>query len=428
MDFFIKKHSLKGSIRLPTSKSQTLRALIFALLAKGESTIINPLASPDTECMIHAIGVLGAHVKKEGNKLYVTGTGGVLSTQSGTIDTGGSGIVYRFITALLSISKGAHTLTDQTLGVSNRVITPLLKALVLAGNKVVFLKENNRPPFQVHGAPLSNEYEADGSDSQTISALLIGAAFRKEPITIKVNNPNEIPWLKITVEWLIRMGIEVSHHANFSWFKVERKEEIAPFTYTVPADYSSLMYPVGMALVSNSNIVIDHIDLSDSQGDKIIIEKLKEMGAKLIVDKEKKQIKVLKSSWLLGIDIDMSECIDAISFFAVMGCFAKKGVMRLFNAHIARKKECDRIKSTYTELKKMGANIQEKEDGLIIYPSTLKPSTLKCYGDHRMVLSFSVAAFALPKESHLISTSCINKTYALFANDMNAIGANIKVE
>ncbi|PCI75367.1 3-phosphoshikimate 1-carboxyvinyltransferase [Candidatus Aerophobetes bacterium] len=427
MDYTLNRESLEGKLQLPSSKSQTLRALIFGFLAEGTSIIQNPLKnSPDIDSMVSALQALGASIEKKEGCFHVLGGGGKLNNTHLSMDTGGSGIVYRFITGLLSLAAGAPTLTDKFLGVKNRPITPLLTALKNAGSQIEFLEKENALPYKILGRPNKNIYSADGSDSQTVSALLILAAFRKEPIELHITNPGEIPWIKVTLKWLRNLGISVTHNEDFSKFNVHAKERIEAFNYKVPADYSSLMYPLGMALVSDSCITIDGIDLNDDQGDKIIVEKLQEMGAKIEVDKKNAQIRVLKGSSLRGITIDMSLCIDAIAFFAVMGCFASTGVMRLVNASIARTKECDRISSTYKELKKMGANIREREDGLIIYPSALKPATLLCYNDHRMVLALSVAAFGLDEKSTLKDTACINKTYGSFAKDMNGLGAKIK--
>lgn len=428
MELRISKHPLKKrALVLPTSKSQTMRALIFALLASGTSTIHYPLDSPDTDKMLEAIIALGATVKKEGHTLYITGTGGALTMPGKTLDTGGSGLVYRFITALIALADHPYTITDLTHGVENRPIRPLLEALEGAGHVVQFLTEAKAPPYQIKKGNAKPHYEVEGSDSQMVSALLMLAAFKGEKVSLTVRHPGELPFVKMTLAWLRKLDIEVFHSEDFTQFTVHRKAVVAPFTYEVPADYSALMYPIGMGLVSNSEVVIDNIDLNDSQGDKVIMEKLALMGADLNIDQDKRQLTLRKSALSKGLDIDMSECIDAISFFAVLGCFIKSGRMRLFNAGVARTKECDRLSATYKELKKMGANIEEHKECLIIYPSTLHPASLNSYGDHRMVLAFSVAAFALNQPSLIQKASCIEKTYRHFARDMNQLGANIEV-
>lgn len=428
MDYAVKKKTLAGTLKLPSSKSQTLRALLFAFFSHGTCKVESPLSSPDTDSMVHALKALGAEIEQKEGYYLVHGKGGDIKSAAPLIDTGGSGIVYRFITALLSLSEGKIAMTDPSGGVRNRLITPLLSALEHAGHSVNFLKEKNKAPYLVSGKAKKAHYIADGSDSQTISALLILACFRKEPVTIDVINPGEIPWIQVTLSWLKKIGAKVSHSPDFSHFKVFCKKSPEPFSYTVPADYSSLMYPLGMALVSGSTLTIEGVDLSDSQGDKVILDKLKEMRAPIYIDEASKRIRVEKGSNLKGITIDMSACIDAISFFAVLGCYIDEGLMRLTNASIARKKECDRISAICEELKKMGAKLEECEDGIIIYPSKLHPAELNCYGDHRMVLALSVAAFGISSKASIIKdTGCIEKTYKSFVRDMNSLGAGIKV-
>ena len=190
----------------------------------------------------------------------------------------------------------------------------------------------------------------EGRDSQMVSGLIFAALFLKEPLTIHVKNPGELPWVNLTLKWLDRLGISYENR-DFEEIQVFGKGSIEGFDYTVPADFSSLSYPVAAALLTGRALEISHLDFEDTQGDKALLNVLKEMGARF--EKKGGILRVLPNSELQGMAIDVNPIIDALPLLAVIGCFAK-GKTTLYNGAIARTKECDRIRATATELKKNG--------------------------------------------------------------------------
>jgi 5-enolpyruvylshikimate-3-phosphate synthase len=160
------------------------------------------------------------------------------------------------------------------------------------------------------------------------------------------------------------------------------------------------------------------------QGDKAMIDLLQQMGARIHYDPNAKALHVERNSSLQGKRIDVNACIDALPILAVVGCFSE-GVTELVNAEIARKKESDRIACIAHELRKMGASIEEKPDGLVIYPAKLHGAELQAHRDHRIGMSLCVAALAASSPSLIRGVECIDKSYRNFAFDFQSLGAKI---
>ena len=266
--------------------------------------------------------------------------------------------------------------------------------------------------------------ELDGRDSQPVSGLIIASAFAKHPTEIFVHRPGEKPWIDLTLHWLDFLGIKYENH-HYKRYVIHGNSHYKGFDYTVSADFSSMAFPLAAALITKSPLTLENIDLTDVQGDKKILDALLEMGANLST--ENNAVHVKKGSVLYGKKLDINDCIDAITILAVLGCYAE-GETELTNAAIAREKECDRIHAITTELKKMGADIEEKKEGLIVHRSSLKGAHLESYHDHRIAMSLTVAALGAEGETTISGVEYIQKTYPTFAEDMQRLGANIKVE
>jgi 3-phosphoshikimate 1-carboxyvinyltransferase len=419
----IKKSSLSGTIKIPPSKSHTLRALVFGLMGKGRTIIDNYLPSPDTTKMIRAIENFGATVSVFPNTIEIEGVGGNLKSPEDVIDAGNSGILLRFIGALAALLPTYTVLTGDLSIRKNREVQPLLEGLSSLGVLATSLNFNGRAPILIKGPIEGGVTHLEGRDSQPVSALLIVSSFLKKETYIHVRNPGETPWIDLTLHWLDFLGLPYFHE-NYQKYYIPGGGSYSGFHYRVPGDLSSLAFPLAAALITNSELRLQNIDLSDIQGDKKLIEVLIQMGAKISLYQEKKELYIKKESQLRGMEIDINDCIDALPILAVIGCFAK-GTTTLYNGAIARKKECDRIHRITTELKKMGADIEEKEDGLIVKTSNLRGKPVKTYEDHRMGLALSVAALGAEGETEVLGTACIAKTYPNFALEFQKLGADL---
>jgi len=409
---------LEGLIRPPPSKSQTLRAVLLASFCNGASQIENALDSPDTDAMIGACRRLGAKITREGRTISVEGLNRGDRKGQVKINAGNSGIVLRFGAAAASLLPFETTLYGDA-SLSRRPMAPLLKALQQRGAST---SEDPLPPVTVRGMFQPGKAHILGRDSQFVSALLIAAAFTEGRSEIVVEEPGELPWAALTLDWLKRLGIKVNHE-NYRHYVIEGREKPPPFDYTVPADFSSAAFPVAAALTTGSELEVAPLDFTDPQGDKELFSVLQKMGG--VFEQRGRSLTVKPAGSLRGMTVDVNRMIDALPILAVIGCFAK-GETRLVNGEVARTKECDRIECMAKELKKMGADIQTRRDGLIIRPSALKGAKVDSHGDHRVAMALAVAAFSAAGQTGIDGFECTAKTFPGFVSSFQAAGANIE--
>ncbi len=421
--FKILPSKVHGTIAAPPSKSHTLRAILFAALAKGQSEIRNFLHSPDATAMIEAMRAFGAKIEITAEYLRVQGLDGKLTAAANVIDAGNSGQVLRFVGALAGLCPAYTVITGDHSIRHSRPVKPLLEALSQLGAHAVSTQLNGMAPIIIKGPMQAGYTHLSGEDSQPVSGMLIAASFLSGKSTIEVSNPGEKPWIDLTLHWLKKFNIHVTHK-DYERYTIPGNAQIEGFNLTIPGDFSSAAFPIAAALVTDSELTLTHIDMHDCQGDKKIIDVLKTMGALIDIDEHKQTLTVRKGSKLHGCTIDVNDFIDATPILSVIGCFAK-GTTTIVNASIARKKESDRLHAMATELKKMGARIEERPDGLIIHHSPLHGAELNSWHDHRIAMSLSIAALGAKGETVIAETQCVAKTYPSFAHDFRSLGAAI---
>lgn len=413
---------LSGSVHIPSSKSHTLRAILFAALASGTSTIRRYLRSPDTEHMIEAIRMLGAEVEVKPDLLRIQGVSGKPQLPDDIIQCGNSGIALRFLTAIVALLPGISIVTGDESIRHNRPMTPLLNALRQLGAQITSMRGDEHAPLIIQGPWIHHTAQLDGSDSQFVSALLIASALRSGITELHVTNPGEKPWVDLTLNWLRRFDVSFQIEDHI-YYRIEGGKLFSAFTYTVPGDFSSAAFPIAAALLTQSELTLNNLDMNDVQGDRAIIPILEEMGACFTI--EQNRLTVHAGPPLKGTRIDINDCIDALPILAVIATAAKTPT-ELYNGEIARTKETDRISAIAIELKKMGVFVEEKSDGLVIFPSKLKGAILESYLDHRLALSLAIAALAADAPCLIQNTECMVKTYPTFAEDFSRLGARIE--
>ncbi|MBN1159561.1 MAG: 3-phosphoshikimate 1-carboxyvinyltransferase [Bacteroidales bacterium] len=413
------RSSLSGDILIPASKSHTIRAVAFASVAEGTSLLKNPLLSDDSEAALNASREMGAGIQKEKDWI-IKGIGGTPGALCKKIYVGNSGTSLRIFTALCALSE--HPVSfDGDHSIRQRQMLPLLTALEKLGTQTI-RSNSGKCPFTIQGPILGGSTTVNGISSQFLTALLIACPLAPETTEIRVENLHEKPYVEMTVDWLKRMGVRFEQE-GLDWFKIEGNQQYMAFERLIPGDFSSAAFSLCAAAITNSEIQIKGMDFSDHQGDKQVFRFFEKMGLKLIHSSEGIRVRPGK---LQGIDIDMNDTPDALPAMAVAGCIAE-GTTRLLNVPQARFKECDRIAASTKELSKMGARIEEMEDGLIIHQSKLKGARVHGYDDHRMVMALSVAGLAADGETIVDSAEAIGVTYPAFVADMQKIGAKMRL-
>jgi 3-phosphoshikimate 1-carboxyvinyltransferase len=351
--FSITPSGLKGSISAPPSKSHTMRALLFATLANGLSTIKNALPAPDTDQMINACRLIGAKVDVTEDAIMIEGVDGKIEKVEDVIQAGNSGLILRFISTVAALCPSFVIITGDHSIRHLRPMGKVLDALNQLGAYAVSARGDGFAPLIIKGPLKGGKVTLAGEDSQPVSALLIACALAKGSTEIRVKNPGEKPWILLTLSWLDRFGIKYTNE-NFERYTVEGNNHFNAFNYNVPGDWSSAAFPIVAALVTQSSLTIENVDLDDPQGDKEIVHLLQKMGANMEIDRKEKKVQI-KPGKLKGITIDINNFIDAITILAVAGCYAE-GETRIINASVARQKECDRLHCICLELRKMGAD------------------------------------------------------------------------
>lgn len=417
--FCIKPSKLHGEITIPSSKSHTLRALLFAMMAKSKSVIHHYLDSPDTHAMAHALTLLGSKVAISAEKIQIEP--GFKPTEN-VIDAGNSGQVLRFVGALSALLPSYTVITGDHSIRYNRPVKPMLEGLKKLGAFAESSKLDGYAPIIIRGPITPGKTELLGRDSQPVSALLLATSFLGGTSEIAVQDPGEKPWIDLTLSWLDRFGIRYQNR-NYEHYTIYGQASYTGFEMGIPGDFSSAAYPIVAALITDSELTLHNVDMNDVQGDKKVIDILIKMGAK--IDIGQNTLTVRRGSHLKGMTIDVNDFVDAITILAVAGCFAE-GTTEIVNGAIARTKECDRIHAITSELRKMGADLEERADGLKITSSPLRGAVVTSYQDHRLVLSLSVAALGAQGETVVEDIRCIAKTYPTFASDFAKIGADIQ--
>ncbi len=351
--------------------------------------------------------MFGARIHKKGESLQITGTD--MRFEKCTIDAGNSGIVSRFLTAIASLGCKEVTITGDRSLKTLRRIDPLTDALEQLGVEVI---SNRYLPVKVRGPWKKNTCNVLGEDSQFVSALLIAASLAPFPVTFTVVNPGEKPWVSLTLNWLDFLNIPYEREA-YNRFTLQGNAKIKSFNYTVPGDLSSLAFPVASAMITRSSLAFKGVDFTDPQGDKKLFDFFRSMGA--LIDGNTVDWRPLKA-----IEADVNDCIDAVPILAVVACFAK-GTTVIKNVKGARGKECDRLSCVTKELRKMGAKIEEREDGLIIEGAPLKGADLFSHHDHRLAMALAVAGLGAKGKSYVRDIGCVAKTFPNFAHTLPGI-------
>jgi len=422
--WFVQKSKLSGEIEIPPSKSHTLRAILLASLAHGISSITTYLPSPDTFSMIEACRLLGAKIEVLPDHLRIEGTGGCVRQAEDVIHAGNSGIVLRFCSAIAALSSHPIVITGDFSIRHQRPMGPLIEGLQQLGVHAISTKGDGYAPLIIQGPLKPGPVHLMGEDSQYVSALLMAAAFAEGITELHVSNPGEKPWVALTLHWLQHLGIQCEHD-NFKFYRILGPNQYPGFTYAVPGDFSSAAFPLVAALVTGSQLTLKNLSMQDSQGDKAVLSVLQGMGANITVNEKTHSVTVQGGDPLKGCSLDVNDFIDAVPILATLACYAQ-GTTHLYHASMARHKECNRLKGMMTQLTKMGAKIEETEDGLKIEGGRcLHGATLESYHDHRLAMALTIAGLGAEGATIISPTECVAKTFPTFAKDFMTLGAAI---
>ncbi len=396
-------------VRIPGSKSYTNRALITALLASGESVLKNALLSEDTKVMVSCLSGLGIHVDTltEDNTLIVKGCNGKIPVDMARLFASNAGTVVRFMTAALTLGNGQYEI-DGIERMRQRPIQQLIDALNQLGADVVSKDGTGCPPVLINAAGLrGGTVKIPGNiSSQYISAILLTAPYANSDVRIVViDDLASKNYVDMTIDVMSRFGVDVERD-SYKEFIIKSGQKYKGCDYMVEPDASGASYFFAAAAITGGKVRVEGLGDSSLQGDIKFVDILSKMGCRTIKSRDWLEV---EGGELRGVDLDMNDTPDVVQTLAPVAVFAK-GKTRIRNVKNLRYKETDRITAIVNELKKVGVEAKEFEDGIEIVPSLPHSADISTYNDHRMAMSFALLGLRT-KGIKIKNPECVEKTF-----------------
>ena len=421
----IKRSKINGTIRCPSSKSYTHRAIVIASLVEAQSIITNILIARDTLATLTACRSLGANIIHNNNTLRIEGKRR-FDPPDNIVNAENSGTTIRFLTVMSALVNKGYTVLTGDESLRKRPMQPMLDALQQLGVQCYSTKMNGTPPLIVRGGGIKGGTAViDGSiSSQFISALLISCIYADTDVTLKVKGYQvSAPYIDATLAIMKAFGVILKQRNKFSEYHICNDEYKSTF-FDIPADFSTAALIIAAGVLAGNHLTIQGINFSLPQADSYIIEIIKSMGGKIKVDRQKGEVIVQGSSNLSGGNFDLTNSPDLLPVVSVLALKSTKTVRIMGIAH-ARLKETDRVSNIAIELAKFGAKVKELEDEITITPPTvIKNASVEAYNDHRLFMAFTIASM-LTEKSTVTGAESVDVSYPNFIQDMVDLGADI---
>jgi 3-phosphoshikimate 1-carboxyvinyltransferase len=402
-----------AKISVPGSKSLTQRALIAAALASGESRLIGPLESEDTQYSSKALAQMGVVIdRSEGWR--ITGNGGVIHPSDEPIYLGNNGTATRFLTSVASLGNSLFII-DGDERMYERPVSPLMAALKGWGVDIISIRGTGCPPLKINARGIDGGTTVlpEGKSSQYLSSLLLVAPYANHSSVLHVEG--EVlskPYVAMTLAVMSDFGIEVEASSDFSLFSIPQGCYQAR-EYEIEGDASNASYFWAAAAVTGGRVTVENVPVPSLQGDTMLVPLLGRMGCEVI--RSGNGLTLHGRKRLEGITVDMGDMPDVVPTLAVVAVFAH-GTTVINNIAHLRIKECDRLSAVVKELSRLGANIEEYEDKMIIHGeggANLKGAEIETYKDHRMAMSLAVAGLRVPGVK-IKGERCVAKSFPDF--------------
>lgn len=403
MEIFLKKidvgvisTSFEHKVSVPGSKSYSLRALFLNELTENPAKLHNLLESDDTRAMQKALSDL----RNNNQEIYVNE----------------SGITARFLTVLCCITSGAQKLEGAG-SLNSRPIKDLVDALRILGADIEYLGKEGFPPIKINSSELKgNKVFISGKiSSQYLSALLLVSPMLKNGLEINVtDNQVSKPYIDMTIDVMSKFGVSVINNDCKKYVVTPQKYTCKD--YVVESDYSSASYFFALAVLHGSKIEVSNLYKDSKQADKNFLDVLQRIGAKV---EYKADSVVVTGNKINYIDTNMNNCPDQAMTAAVLASFAK-GRSTIKGIYSLRLKESERIQATQNELSKMGIKTRSKKDSLTIFGGKARATNIDTYNDHRLAMSFAVAATKISGLS-IMNPEVTSKTFPDFWKELSKI-------
>lgn len=409
---------LRGEINIPPSKSLAHRAVICAGLSEGISNISNIIYSQDIKATIEGMKSVGVKVESEDKSINVKGKS-PLELIKNTIDCIESGSTLRFL-----IPIGLLTGEEVTFNGRGKLITRPLNVYyeIFKKQGIEYVTNEGGLPLKVKGKLKPDIFYVKGNiSSQFITGLMFVLPLLNGDSKIVMTTELESKgYVDLTIDCLKEFGVEVQNK-DYREFYIKGNQQYKNRDYRVEGDFSQAAFWI-VAGILGSSIKCKDLNINSLQGDKVILDIVRKMGAKLEV---KEGYIEVKNSATKGITIDASECPDLVPILSVLGAVSE-GTTKIINAERVRIKECDRLKAMVTELSKIGAEVEELHDGLVIRgKKSLKGGIVDSWNDHRIAMAMAVASIKCEGSLIITNSKAVNKSYPHFWEDFGMLGGTI---
>jgi 3-phosphoshikimate 1-carboxyvinyltransferase len=409
---------LVGSIRPPGSKSITNRALIVAALARGTSHLSGVLDSQDTRVMLESLRRLGLSFSQDVSRgtVEITGCAGRPPASHADLWLENSGTSIRFLSAACALGSGTYRL-DGNARMRERPLRDLVDGLNQLGVRARCEFDNGCPPvlLEANGLPGGEANIRGTVSSQYLSGLLMAAPGARGEVILRVDGGLvSEPYVVMTLRVMEAFGvtIDASQRGVFR----SQPQQYAGRSYSIEPDASAASYFFAAAAVTGGEVTVEGLSRDSLQGDVGFVDALVQMGC--TAEFHPDAITVRGGS-LKGIEIDMNAISDTAQTLSAVAPFAE-GPTTIRNVAHMRHKETDRIAAVATELRKLGQNVEEFDDGLRITPAPITPATIATYDDHRMAMSFALVGLRVPGIV-IADPECTAKTYPRFFEDLERL-------
>ncbi len=408
---------LYATVRVPGSKSLSQRALVAAALAKGDSVIRNVLVSEDTIYLMEGLKALGANIMPATDGFSVSGTAGKISNSGKDLFLGNNGTALRFLTALVCLGKGKYILTGEK-RLCERPVGTLVDALKDMGVNISC--RNNCPPVEInaHGLSGGKVILRDIESSQYVSALLLCAPFTTKGIDLALEGGVvSAPYIELTIHVMKDFGAEISKTGPYA-YHVNTGKVYQGRKYYVEGDASSASYFFLAAAILKKTIRVEGVSRQSVQGDIRLLDVFEKLGCK--VSSAENWVEVTGGNLIKGnLTFDLNAMPDMVPTLAVLSAF-REGQTIIENVAHLRIKESNRLAAMVAELNRVGIQAEELPEGIMIQGGKMRPAKIETYNDHRMAMSFAIAALS----AHGIEISdkkCVDKSFPTFWEELNKL-------
>ena len=409
-----------ADVIVPGSKSYTNRALLVSAMASGTSRLSGALFSDDTRYMSETLRQLGVNVVADeaAARFTVTGTGGIIPVSGAELYVGNSGTTCRSIISYVAHGRGRFVIDGDAPMRQTRPISDLLDALTQLGVDARSQNDNGCLPVVIQADGFAGgRTRLDASkSSQFLTALMLTGPGTAAGLEIEMTGDLKTGYIDITMDVMRAFNAEVTHD-DYRSFAVPGGQRYAARNYAIEPDASSASYFFAAAALSGGRIRVGNLGVDSVQADLGFIEVLEQMGCH--VTRSASSIEVIGPRSLAGVDVDMRPMSDTFLTLAAIAPFADAPVA-IRNIEHTRWQETDRIHAAVTELRRLGVRVDERQDGLTVFPSPVTPASVHTYEDHRVAMALALIGLRAPGVE-IQNPGCVSKTFPTYFSVLDSI-------